>query len=165
MMDLADDEAGADVEAQRDGRLVRLRHVQAAQRRVAALVHDVAAAGMEEEGEVDAGQDEDDEAVHGDLAEQERPVVGEDVIEDVVGELRHAESVVDPTADGSGGAFGATARRSALTAPGARSSDCARSSGRRGASRTVASACVTREPRREQRRRRRSRRPCRRTPT
>jgi hypothetical protein len=36
-------------------------------------------ARLEEEGQVDAGGDEDDEGVEGDLPEQERPVIREDV--------------------------------------------------------------------------------------
>ena len=47
--------------------------------------------------------EQDDEAVQGDLAEHERPVVGEDLVERRAGEPRRAEAVVDPAGDRSGG--------------------------------------------------------------
>ena len=96
VVDLADDEAGTHVEAQVDGRAVGLRHVHARQRGVGAVVDDVLGAGMEEEREEDAGEHEDDEAVEGDLAEHERPVVGEDLVERLAGEAGPAEAVVEP---------------------------------------------------------------------
>ena len=42
------------------------------------------------------GQDEDDERVEGDLAEKERPVIGEDLVQERPAALRHAETLVDP---------------------------------------------------------------------
>src|SRR5215472_6924565 len=51
---------------------------------------------MEEERQIHTGRDKDDEAIHRDLAEDERPVVGEDVLQDLVREPRHVQPVVDP---------------------------------------------------------------------
>ena len=45
------------------------------------MVDDLARLGVEEEREVDAGEDQDDEAVEGELADHERPVVGEHLVE------------------------------------------------------------------------------------
>ena len=87
---------GAHVEAQVHDRSVGLRHVHAAQRCVRAVVDDVLRARVEEEREVHAGDDEDHEAVEGDLAEHERPVVGEDLVEGLAREARAAEAVVEP---------------------------------------------------------------------
>lgn len=75
---LADEQPRAGVEREVDHRAVGVGHVRAAQRRVGAVVGRLSEARLEE-GEIDAGHHQDDERVKGDLAEQERPVVGEHV--------------------------------------------------------------------------------------
>jgi hypothetical protein len=50
---------------------------------------------VEEERQVDAGRDEQHEDVQRDLAEQERPVVGEEVAERLLDERRAARPLVD----------------------------------------------------------------------
>ena len=76
---LPHEQTGPHVEAQVDDRPVGVGHGDAAQRLVAPVVDDRRRRGVEEERHVDAGDDQDDEAVERDLAEEERPVVGEDV--------------------------------------------------------------------------------------
>ena len=53
----------------------------AAQRLVDAVVGDLGHRRVEEQGEVHAGQQQHNEAVQRDLAEQERPVGGEDLVQ------------------------------------------------------------------------------------
>ena len=59
---------------------VGLGHRDAPQRDVGAVVDDLPGARDEPEGEEGPGQQADDHRVHGDLAEHERPVVGEDLL-------------------------------------------------------------------------------------
>ena len=61
-----------------------------------ARVDGLGGAGVEEEGEEDAGGDQHDEAVHRDLAEQECPVIGENLVERLLREGCGPEAVVDP---------------------------------------------------------------------
>ena len=93
---LAHQQAGAHVEREADRRGVGLGHVLAPQRRVAAVVHDLVAGGHEVQGQEDAGAQQDDERVEGDLAEHERPVVGEDLVEERPAALGDAQAVVHP---------------------------------------------------------------------
>ena len=95
MVGLADHQPGAHVEAEVDHRAVGLGDVLSVQRRVGAGVHDIGGAGVEEEGQVHASRDQHHEAVQGDFAEHERPVIGEDLVERLAGELRAADAVVD----------------------------------------------------------------------
>ncbi|WP_455569969.1 hypothetical protein [Streptomyces tauricus] len=74
---MRDQESAAYVEADVEGGLVRPGHDDAVEGFVRAVVDDFHAARFEEEGEVDAGEDEDEEAVEADLAEHEGPVVRE----------------------------------------------------------------------------------------
>jgi hypothetical protein len=92
---LPHEEAAADVERQVQRRLVSGRHLHAAQRRVRALVDDLAHGGVEEEGQVRAGQQQDDEGVERDLAEQEGPVVGEDLVQGATQRAGDDQTVVD----------------------------------------------------------------------
>ena len=55
------------------------RHLDALERHVRAVVVHLGHRGLEEERQERAGEQEDDEAVERDLAEHERPVVGEDL--------------------------------------------------------------------------------------
>ena len=79
VVDLPHQQAAADIEADVERRLVRLAHPDAVQLGVRPVVDHVGHAGLEEQGEEDAGQDQDDERVQRDLAQQERPVVREDL--------------------------------------------------------------------------------------
>jgi hypothetical protein len=78
---LPHDQAAAHLEGDVQRRFVRPRHLDAAQRRVRAVVDDLLHRGVEEQREVRAGQQQDDERVQRDLAEQERPVIREDLVE------------------------------------------------------------------------------------
>jgi hypothetical protein len=60
------------------------------------VVHDSLVARDEEEREVDPGEDEEDEAVHRDLAEHERPVVREHLVERRPREAQRTEPVAVP---------------------------------------------------------------------
>ena len=99
VVDLPHEQPGAHVEAQLDGRAVRVRHVHALQGCVAPFVHDLGGRGVEEERKEDAGRHEDDEAVQGDLAEEEGPMVREDVPQLLPDHPRPADAVVDPAGD------------------------------------------------------------------
>lgn len=76
VVELADQQAAADVEADVQRRAVRLRHTHAVQPPVGAVVDDLRHGRVEEQRQPHARQQQDDEAVEGDLAQQERPVVG-----------------------------------------------------------------------------------------
>ena len=93
---LAHDQAGPHLEADVQRRGVGGRHPRALQGLVGAVVDDLVGGGDEEERQVDARHHQDDEAVHGDLADHERPVVGEDLVEGLAGEVGGAEALVDP---------------------------------------------------------------------
>ena len=102
---LPHEQSAADVERDVEGRGVGLGHVDAAELVVAAHVGDLTHARHEPQGQERAGQQQDDEAPQGDLAEHERPVVREDLAHLRLGELGQAEAVVDrlrrpPTGDG-----------------------------------------------------------------
>ena len=92
VMRLPDQQPGLPPVREVDRRAVRLRHRRSAQRRVRPVVDDVRVARLEEERQVDARRDEDEEAVERDLAEQERPVVGEDIVERLLDETRRADA-------------------------------------------------------------------------
>src|SRR5207302_3922416 len=94
-----EDQAGPHLERQVEGRGVRARHLLAGQRRVWTVVHDRLGLGHVEEREERPGEHQDDEAVQGDLAQHERPVVREDLVERATGEARGAEPVVEPLED------------------------------------------------------------------
>jgi hypothetical protein len=81
VVDLADEQTAADVERQIQRRVVGGRHDHAAQRCVRALVGNLAHRGVEEERQVRAREQQDDERVERDLPEQERPVVGEHLVQ------------------------------------------------------------------------------------
>ncbi len=78
---LPHEQAGAHVEAQVHHGAVGVRHGHAGERLVGALVHHLGLRGVEEQGQEGAGDHEQDEAVQGDLAEEEGPAVREDVAE------------------------------------------------------------------------------------
>ena len=65
---------------------------------VGAVIDHVGHAGLEEQRQERAGQQQDDERVEGDLAEQERPVVGEDFLRKDLNALGAVEPVVQPAA-------------------------------------------------------------------
>jgi hypothetical protein len=88
VVDLAHEQAGRDVEGEVDDRSVGLGDLRAAQRLVDAPVDDVAVARREEERQEDPRRHQDDEAVEGDLAQHERPVVGKDVAQRLLDDLR-----------------------------------------------------------------------------
>src|SRR6185503_21236857 len=52
-----------------------------------------------EEREVEAREQEHDEAVEGDLAEHERPLVGKHLVQRLAREPRRTEAVVEPASD------------------------------------------------------------------
>ena len=84
VVDLADDQPALDVEARcRRSRRRPRTSLTPLQRHVRAVVDDVAGARDEPEGQERPGQQADDHRVHRDLAEHERPVVGEDLLQQV----------------------------------------------------------------------------------
>ena len=95
VVDLPHEQAAADVEADVERRRHRGRHVEALERQVRALVDDLGHRGLEEEGQERARQQDDDEAVERDLAEHERPVVGEDLAAELADEAGDAGALVD----------------------------------------------------------------------
>ena len=97
MVDLPHQQTAADVEGDVQRRGVGLGHVQALEQAVRALVLDLGHRRLEPEGQEDAGEDQDDEAVERDLAEHERPVVREDLAQVLLADLADAEAVVEPT--------------------------------------------------------------------
>ena len=81
VMDLADEQPAAHLEADVQRGLVGPRHLDTAQRLVDAVVGDLGHRRVEEQGQVHAGEQQHDEAVHGHFAQQERPVGGEHLVE------------------------------------------------------------------------------------
>jgi hypothetical protein len=96
VVDLAHEQAAADVEADVQRGRVRLAHPDAVELGIAAVVDHVGHARLEEQGEESAGEQQDDERVEGDLAQQERPVVREDLPEPFAEDLCAMEPVVEP---------------------------------------------------------------------
>ena len=92
---LAHQQATADVEREVERRGHRRRHLDALQRHVGAVVVDLDHRRLEEEGQERAREQDDDEAVQRDLAEHERPVVGEDLAPELLDDARHAGALVD----------------------------------------------------------------------
>ncbi len=96
VMHLADEEPATYVEGDVERGGEGLRHADAVERDVAALVHDLVHRGMEEEGEVDPRQHQHDEAPQTDLAQHERPVVREDLPHIGLGDGVQAQPGVRP---------------------------------------------------------------------
>jgi len=94
-MGLPHQQAGAHLEREVDGRAVGHAHLVTTQRQVVPRVVGLRRTRLEEERQVDPGADEDHERVERDLAEQERPVVREDVAERLPEERRGAAPLVD----------------------------------------------------------------------
>ena len=78
---LADEQAAAHIEADVQGRLVGLRHLHTAQRLVDTVVGDLGHRRVEEQAQVDPGDEQNDEAVQRDLAQQEGPVGREHLVQ------------------------------------------------------------------------------------
>ena len=110
VVDLAHQQAAADVERRRQRRGEGLGHRQALHQLVAAVVLDLGHRRLEPDGQEHAGEQQHDEAVQRDLAEQERPVVGEDLAQAALGDLREADAFVQPGADAGELADAPTAR-------------------------------------------------------
>jgi hypothetical protein len=89
-------QAGRYVEAQPHDGVVGDGHLRAVQGRVRALVDDRRLRRLEEQRQEDAGHHQYDEAVQGDLAEEERPAVREDVAQLVAKDAAAAEVGVEP---------------------------------------------------------------------
>ncbi len=99
---LAHQQARAHLERQVERRGVGPAHAHPIELVVGAVVGRERRRRLEEERQVDAGRDQHDEAVERDLAEQERPVVGEDVAHQLDEPGRGAGTAVEraqPAAD------------------------------------------------------------------
>ena len=95
VVDLAYEQTAADVERQPQGRVERGRHLDAAHRQVGAGVVRRHHGRLEEERQERSREQDDDEAPQRDLAEHERPVVGEDLAPELLDEAREAGALVD----------------------------------------------------------------------
>ncbi len=95
VVDLADEQSTADVERQPQGRVERRGHLHAAHGQVGALVVRRDHRGLEEERQERAGEEHRDEAPQRDLAEHERPVIGEDLAAELLDEARQARALID----------------------------------------------------------------------
>ena len=81
VVNLSDEQPAAHLEADVEGRRVCLRHLDAAQRPVHAVVGDLGHRRVEEQRQVHAGDQQHDEAVQRDLTQQERPVSREHLVQ------------------------------------------------------------------------------------
>ena len=88
VVDLTDEQTAADVERDRQRRIERRRHLDAAHREERAGVVRGHHRRLEEERQERAREQDDDEAPQRDLAEHERPVVGEDLATELLDEAR-----------------------------------------------------------------------------
>jgi hypothetical protein len=102
VVQLAHEQPAAHVERDVQGRRVGRAHVHAAQVGEHAAVGDLGHRGVEEQAEVGAGQQQDDEAVEGDLAEHERPVRREDLVELLAQPGRRVVALVELVQRGAG---------------------------------------------------------------
>ena len=76
MVHLADKEPAAHLEGQVQGCLIRPGHLHAIQRKIRTVVDDLGDRRVEEECEVDTGQQQDKKAIERNLTEHKRPVGG-----------------------------------------------------------------------------------------
>ena len=108
VVDLAHQQAGAYVEGDVQGGCVGLGHVDAAELVVGPVVDDLDHARAEPQGQEHPGEEQDDEAPQRDLAQHERPVVGEDLADVLLRDRGEAEAVVGPGGCGAdlGGLLG-----------------------------------------------------------
>ncbi len=81
MVDLTDEQSATHFEGDVERGLVGARHLHSAQWLIHPVVGDLGHGGVEEQRQVDPGDQQDDEAVQRDLAEQERPVRRKDLVE------------------------------------------------------------------------------------
>ena len=95
VVDLADQQAAAQVERDVQRRVQRRRHLDAAHREEGTRVVRRDHRCLEEERQERAREQHDDEAPQRDLAEHERPVVGEDLAAELLDEAREAGALVD----------------------------------------------------------------------
>jgi hypothetical protein len=91
---LAHQQSAAHGEGEVDRRGVGLGHLLSVEGQVAAVVGDVWPTRHEVQRQEDAGDEQDDEGVQGDLAQHERPVVGEDLVHERAPALGDAQAVV-----------------------------------------------------------------------
>ncbi len=96
VVDLTDQQATADVEADVQRRGEGLGHHDALHRHVRAVVHDLVHARVEEQRQVHTREDDDDEAVEADLTQHEGPVVREDLAHVGLGQAVDAQAAVRP---------------------------------------------------------------------
>jgi hypothetical protein len=96
VVDLPHQQPTADVERQMQGGGVGLGHHHATKWRVASLVGHLTHARDVPEGKEDAAEQEHDEAPQRDLAEHERPVVGEDLADVLLDQRSESEPLVEP---------------------------------------------------------------------
>jgi hypothetical protein len=92
---LTHEQTTADLERQVERGGVGGRHVGAAQRGVRAVVRDLLHRRVEEEGQEDTTEQQDDEREQRDLAEQERPVIGENLVEQATERGGDLQTLVD----------------------------------------------------------------------
>ena len=81
VVDLSDEQAAANLEADVQRGFVRSGHADAAQRLIDAVVGDVCHRRIEEQRQPHAGEQQHEEAVQRDLTEQERPVRRKDLVQ------------------------------------------------------------------------------------
>ena len=95
VVDLADQEATAEVERDVQRRLESRGHRDTAHGGVGAGVVGLHHRGLEEERQEGSGEEHDDEAPERDLTEHERPVVGEDLATELLDEAGEARALID----------------------------------------------------------------------
>jgi hypothetical protein len=95
-MDLAHDQSGPHLEADVEDRAISVGHLDPIERFIGAVVGGLAKARLEEESEESAGEYQHHEAIERDLAEHERPVIREHLVESLLREGGGAQTVVDP---------------------------------------------------------------------
>ena len=109
VVNLPDEQAASHLEADVQSCLVGPRHLDSAQRLVHPVVGDLGHRGVVEQGQVHPGEQQDDEAVQRHLAQQERPVGGEHLVElpaqrprRVVPRVDVVRGLVDAVSDATG---------------------------------------------------------------
>ena len=105
MVDLTHEQPAAHLEADVESRRVGLGHLDPAHGLIHAVVGDLGHRWVEEQGQVHAGEQQHDEAVQRDLAQQERPVGGEHLVQLASHRRRRVVAGIDRIAL-AGGDFG-----------------------------------------------------------
>ncbi len=97
MVGLAHQQAGLHVEGKPDRRGIGLGYLLALEREIAAVIDDLVGGGNVVQRQEHTGSEQHHKRIQGDFPQHERPVVGEDLVEECPAALGDTQAVVDPS--------------------------------------------------------------------